>query len=69
MNILEEIRKEIRKDKKINTKWFMHNTNWYIFSDSVLYTQDKTKSGPESVVEIVDQEEYDTILAAYKQKQ
>ena len=61
MRILEEIRKE-----KITSNWFMNQDNWYKFVDGALYTQDKSKTGPESIVEITNKIEYDRILSAYK---
>ena len=61
MGILEEIRKE-----KITSNWFMNQDNWYKFVDGALYTQDKSKTGPESIVEITNKIEYDRILSAYK---
>ncbi len=61
MRILEEIRK-----KKITSNWFMNQDNWYKFVDGALYTQDKSKTGPESIVEITNKIEYDRILSAYK---
>ena len=62
MRILEEIRKE----KKITSNWFMNQDNWYKFDDGTLYTQDKSKTGPESIVEITNKTKYDRILSAYK---
>ena len=62
MRILEEIRKE----KKITSNWFMNQDNWYKFNYGTLYTQDKSKTGPESIVEITNKIEYDRILSAYK---
>ena len=64
MNILEKIRKE----KEINSNWFMHKDNWYKFDEGRLFTQDPTKSGPESIIKITDSIEYERILIAYKQK-
>ena len=61
MRILEEIRK-----KKITSNWFMNQDNWYKFNHGALYTQDKSKTGPESIVEITNKIEYDRILSAYK---
>ena len=61
MRILEEIRKE-----KITSNWFMNQDNWYKFDYGALYTQDKSKTGPESIVEITNKIEYDRILSAYK---
>ena len=61
MRILEEIRK-----KKITSNWFMNQDDWYKFVDGALYTQDKSKTGPESIVEITNKIEYDRILSAYK---
>ena len=61
MGILEEIRKE-----KVTSNWFMNKDNWYKFDDGALYTQDKSKTGPESIVEITNKTEYDRILSAYK---
>ena len=61
MRILEEIRK-----KKITSNWFMNQENWYKFVDGALYTQDKSKTGPESIVEITNKIEYDRILSAYE---
>ena len=61
MRILEEIRKE-----KITSNWFMNQDNWYKFNHGALYTQDKSKTGPESIVEITNKIEYDRILSAYK---
>ena len=61
MRILEEIRKE-----KITSNWFMNQDDWYKFDDGALYTQDKSKTGPESIVEITNKIEYDRILSAYK---
>lgn len=62
MNLLEEIRKE----KEINSNWFMHKDTWYKFDEGRLFTQDPTKSGPESIIEIADSIEYEKILIAYK---
>ena len=61
MRILEEIRKE-----KITSNWFTNQDNWYKFDNGALYTQDKSKTGPESIVEITNKDEYDRILSAYK---
>lgn len=61
MGILEEIRKE-----KVTSNWFTNQDNWYKFDDGTLYTQDKSKIGPESIVEITNKTEYDRILSAYK---
>ena len=44
----------------------MNQDNWYKFDDGTLYTQDKSKTGPESIVEITNKTEYDRILSAYK---
>lgn len=63
MKILEEIRKS-----KISTNWFMKGDDWFCFSDGVLYTQDKTKSGPESIVEVTDENSYDDVLSYYSAK-
>ena len=70
MNILEEIRKEqeIIKEREITSNWFIHKNNWYKFDEGRLFTQDPTKSGPESIIEITDSIEYERILTAYKQK-
>ena len=61
MGILEEIRKE-----KITSNWFMNKDNWYKFDEGILYTQDKSKTGPESIVEITNKDEYNRILSEYK---
>ena len=61
MRILEEIRKE-----KVTSNWFMNQDNWYKFHYGTLYTQDKSKTGPESIVEITNKIEYDRILSEYK---
>ena len=61
MGILEEIRKE-----EVTSNWFMNQDNWYKFDDGTLYTQDKSKTGPESIIEITNKTEYDRILSAYK---
>lgn len=63
MKILEEIRKS-----KISTNWFMKDNNWFCFSYGTLYTQDKTKSGPESIVEVTDENSYDDVLSYYRTK-
>ena len=44
----------------------MNQENWYKFVDGALYTQDKSKTGPESIVEITNKIEYDRILSAYE---
>ena len=44
----------------------MNQDNWYKFNYGTLYTQDKSKTGPESIVEITNKTEYDRILSAYK---
>ena len=61
MGILVEIRKE-----KVTSNWFTNQDNWYKFDDGTLYTQDKSKTGPESIVEITNKTEYDRILSAWK---
>ena len=61
MGILEEIRKE-----KITSNWFMNQDDWYKFDDGTLYTKDKSKTGPKSIVEITDSEEYNRILSVYE---
>jgi hypothetical protein len=63
MKILEEIRKS-----KISTNWFIKGDDWFCFSDGFLYTQDKTKSGPESIVEVTDENSYDDTLSYYRTK-
>ena len=61
MGILEEIRKE-----KVTSNWFKNQDNWYKFDGGTLYTQDKSKTGPESIVKITNKIEYDRILSAYE---
>ena len=63
MEILNVIR-----EQKISTNWFMKNDNWFCFSDCELYTQDKTKTGKESIVKIIDDIEYNSVLNYYKSK-
>ena len=63
MGILEEIR-----ENTISTNWFMKNEEWFCFSDGTLYTQDKTKTGPDSIVAIDDKYKRDTVLSYYKSK-
>ena len=46
----------------------MKNDNWFCFSDCELYTQDKTKTGKESIVKIIDDIEYNSVLNYYKSK-
>lgn len=46
----------------------MHEDNWYKFDNGDLYSQDKSKTGPESIIKILDEEKYKTILSAYKIK-
>lgn len=59
---------DIISEQKITTNWFMKNNDWFCFSAGTLYTQDKTKSGPDSIVEIKDEAIYDSVLNYYKYK-
>lgn len=63
MDILNEIRK-----KPISTNWFMMDKCWYCFSDGQLYTQDKTKTGEESIIKINDEKTFEQVFKYYKSK-
>ena len=63
MDILKEIRKE-----KITTNWFMIGDTWYKFVSDDLFFQDKEKTGPDSIVQITDNEQYNKVFVYYKAK-
>lgn len=61
MTILELIR-----NNTISSNWFMMKNDWYCFSNGELYTQDKTKQGSDSIVEVKDTDIYKKVLHYYE---